>query len=255
MERKRYEKMFLILILVVAIAGMSLGFAAFSKLLTINASATVTPSQEDFKIVAYGATDIDEIAKMSDGNAPDLPEIGKSNDKWSKTESYQIGANSGGTGIVFTGKHNASISYEDNKINIDGVSAEFFDSNVTYNYAFVIRNEGVHKARVTLSADTLNKLVSKDASGVCTPEVAADAEKVAALCKGIQSYSDTIYNSSFQNIVQSIASTGYELEVNDYIMFLYTVENANSTSFVEAGLTGGFTVQFSPIQMIFDSVA
>ena len=248
MERKRYEKMFLILILVVAIAGMSLGFAAFSKVLTINASATVTPSQDDFKIVAYGAIDAGEIAKLYSGQAPDLT-------KWSTTESYQVDAN--GTFVTDENEtfiNKATISYVDNQINIDGVKAEFLDSDMHYYYAFAIRNEGFYKAKLTLSEDTLNKLVSRDASGSCTPEVEEDAAIVGELCDGIHSYSSAVLDASFNDITESLA-TGYELDVNDYIIIVYTIENNNTTSFVEAGLKGGFTVQFTPIQIIFDSVA
>ena len=51
MERHRQVKMLSIIALVIAIVGMSLGFAAFSTTLSISSSASVNPSGEDFKVV------------------------------------------------------------------------------------------------------------------------------------------------------------------------------------------------------------
>ena len=54
MERDRKVKMLSIIALVLAITGMSLGFAAFSSTLTISSSATVTPNSDDFSITFMG---------------------------------------------------------------------------------------------------------------------------------------------------------------------------------------------------------
>ena len=56
MERQRKYKMFSIVALMFAVIGLSVGFAAFSKVLTINASATVTPNEDDFNIVPSGSS-------------------------------------------------------------------------------------------------------------------------------------------------------------------------------------------------------
>lgn len=50
MERQRQIKILSIVALVVAIAGMSLGFAAFSATLNISSNASVTPDSGDFEI-------------------------------------------------------------------------------------------------------------------------------------------------------------------------------------------------------------
>ena len=57
MERKRKYKLFSIIALMFAIVALSIGYAAFSKVLTINASATVTPNEEDFNMKVYGFKD------------------------------------------------------------------------------------------------------------------------------------------------------------------------------------------------------
>lgn len=68
MEKQRQMKLLSIVALVVAIIGMTLGFAAFSTTLSISSSATVTPNSEDFKISLYGMNDefVNEIKYIND---------------------------------------------------------------------------------------------------------------------------------------------------------------------------------------------
>ena len=68
MEKQRQMKLLSIVTLVVAIIGMTLGFAAFSTTLSISSSAAVTPNSEDFKISLYGMNDefVNEIKYIDD---------------------------------------------------------------------------------------------------------------------------------------------------------------------------------------------
>ena len=50
MEKNRSSKIIAVVALVIAVFGLTLGFAAFSTTLTISSSATVTPSDENFKV-------------------------------------------------------------------------------------------------------------------------------------------------------------------------------------------------------------
>ena len=43
--------------LCISVVGLTLGFAAFSNVLTISSGATVSPDRSDFKLVAYGIED------------------------------------------------------------------------------------------------------------------------------------------------------------------------------------------------------
>ena len=54
MKNSRQTKLLVIIALVLALTGMSLGFAAFSSTLSISSSASVTPNSSDFKIKIYG---------------------------------------------------------------------------------------------------------------------------------------------------------------------------------------------------------
>ncbi len=52
--RKRYNKnskIIIIIVLTIGVIGLSIGFAAFSKNLDINSTATVTPDPSDFKVL------------------------------------------------------------------------------------------------------------------------------------------------------------------------------------------------------------
>lgn len=55
MEKARKQKFIIMIALMVAIASMSLGFAAFSSTLNISSSASVTPNSDDFKVVFSGS--------------------------------------------------------------------------------------------------------------------------------------------------------------------------------------------------------
>ena len=50
MEKNRKFKILSIVLLVMAIAGMTLGFAAFSTTLSISSSASVTPNRDSFGV-------------------------------------------------------------------------------------------------------------------------------------------------------------------------------------------------------------
>lgn len=51
MRYQRKQKIIIIVALVIAIVGMSLGFAAFTSTLNISSSATITPNSSDFKVL------------------------------------------------------------------------------------------------------------------------------------------------------------------------------------------------------------
>ena len=72
MEKTRQMKILSIIALVVAIAGMTLGFASFSTTLSISSSATVIPNSEDFKVVlSWSETDsnVKNLSYIAEGGA------------------------------------------------------------------------------------------------------------------------------------------------------------------------------------------
>lgn len=65
MEKSRSIKVMSIIALVVAIVGMSLGFAAFSTTLNISSSAMVTPNEDDFSIEILGQDENEEFFSLN----------------------------------------------------------------------------------------------------------------------------------------------------------------------------------------------
>lgn len=57
MERDRKQKFIVMIALMVAIASMSLGFAAFSTTLNISSSATVSPDSSNFNVIFSPGSD------------------------------------------------------------------------------------------------------------------------------------------------------------------------------------------------------
>lgn len=147
MERNRSVKALSIVALVIAIVGMSLGFAAFSATLNISSSANVTPNEDDFKVTVYGMSDetkpwytFDSYDSLTysipdDGNEDNKAVINNSKDDFSidisltETSNFELFYN---FMIINEGKY--SISSYDSEINwmksgfdktctnIDGVS-------------------------------------------------------------------------------------------------------------------------------------
>ena len=65
MRKDRKVQILSIVALVLAITGMSLGFAAFSSTLTISSSATVTPNSDDFSMTFLGLDENGEYTSES----------------------------------------------------------------------------------------------------------------------------------------------------------------------------------------------
>ena len=118
MEKSRKVKMLSIVALVLAITGMSLGFAAFSSTLTISSSATVTPNEEDFSISFLGTDENGEFT--------------------SSTLIYPL-LEDGATGSVatLTGGKSASIS---------NMNVSFTEPGQSVTYAYMSLNTGKYDA-------------------------------------------------------------------------------------------------------------
>ena len=78
-ENKKYLQLFSVLALVVAVLGISVGFAAMSQTLTITGQAKVTPASWDIKFTGYtfsdNGTDADETTAAAEGNNPARPTL------------------------------------------------------------------------------------------------------------------------------------------------------------------------------------
>mgnify|MGYP003321431600 CR=1 FL=1 len=170
MEKTRQMKILSIIALVVAIAGMTLGFAAFSTTLSISSSATVTPNSEDFKVVLSGSetdSNVNLVDYIIDGDA-------------TAEQGYCDGLNFETSNIVFTAP----------------------GQKVTY--STYIHNIGKYTAYLKeLKFGNVDGTTSKK---VCTADVEKGTSQslVDSACEGIRIYFETYVNGiKFQHFSDS----------------------------------------------------
>ena len=158
MEHNRKQKLLMIVALIVGIASLSIGFAAFSTTLNISSSASVSPSSDTFSV------------------------------KFSTSQnSLVVGAvtpSSKTTGITTTD------GVIDNGANptIKNLSATFTNPGQYVEYTFYARNEGEYTAYL----NNINFLGDK----TCTGETGTTASLVTSACESIN-ISATIGNTTY----------------------------------------------------------
>lgn len=116
MEKNRGSKVIAIVALVVAVVGLSLGFAAFSNTLVISSSATVTPNEDTFSVV------------------------------FSSSETGL--ATNGVTGVTTTGATvgTATIVNDGENPTISGLTAGFTAPGQSVSYTFYLHNDGEYES-------------------------------------------------------------------------------------------------------------
>ena len=117
MEKNRGSRVIAIIALIVAVTGLTVGFAAFSNSLTISSSANVKPDPDTFKVVFSSSGDVLETSKV----------IGKTT-----TES---GVTVGEAEIVNTGSTPT----------ISGLTAGFTEPGTSVTYEFFVHNAGEYE--------------------------------------------------------------------------------------------------------------
>ena len=238
MEKNRQTKVIAIIALVVAIVGMSLGFAAFSNILTISSSATVTPNSEDFKLVAYGlGTDIDGNVFMGDFTNLDY--------YTSKTSGRPILGGEFNDSKTPLGGETAVISRSTDKITITNLVGKFSGPDESIIYPFVVKNEGAYDAYLTIP-----EFLQKPKS--CVPGAGATQELVTAACSEMDlflmvadSSMELVYDTSGSDSLQS-----YKIPAGSYVAVMPYIWSSDS-----ARADGEFTAQFDDITLNFSSAA
>ncbi len=147
MEHKRQIKMLSIIALIVAIAGMSLGFAAFSTTLNISSSASVTPNSDTFIV------------------------------KFSTSKDSLV------TGSVIPSENEYNLNVSNGVINntsiptISGLSVTFTEPGQSVSFDVYVRNEGEYTAY-------LNNITSLGEK-TCQGETGTNEELVQSACYDI----------------------------------------------------------------------
>lgn len=224
MRRSRKIKLITIIVLIVAVVGMSIGFAAFSSVLTISSRATVTPDVNfDFKI--YGVLN---------------PDAAESSLQISDTKAVCAG----GEGVSCS---DAMIDNEN--FTISNLSFEMTKPGTGAFYLFGVVNEGNIAGYIDLNPfrnytmDYINTefgILSKS----CVAHEGTSQSLVNSTCENITMYVAVkkITGSSQESIEDSELENGfYKLEPGNAIslMFLLSYGDADVTL-----ADGPFTVNF-----------
>ena len=214
MERERSAKIIAIIALCIAVAGLSIGFAAFSNNLKIESNATVTPDPNDFD-VNFSSSDTSEL----DGTVT-------------------------GTGTNSATADNATIDNSGSP-RITGLKANFTEPGQKVTYSFYAHNAGKYAAY--LNNVTYANVSGKTATKVCTAGVGTDATMVEAACNGI-SVSVKVGNDTYTGSMDSI--TNHLLDLDAYEEVVVTIEYTSTASRAD----GDFEVAFGDITLTYDSV-
>lgn len=226
MEKDRSSKVIAIVGLVVAVAALSIGFAAFTQNLTIKPSATVTPSDTRLNVL------------FSSSNTAQKTDAVKANPATS-VDNKQYG-------------EDATINNNDGtNPTISGLHAIFTDKGQTVTYTFYVHNASEYIAY--LRGITFNNATGAEAFKKCSVAEGNDtnAAMVAAACADISlkvevaggSYTDT--NTAISG--KSIAIDGYETVV---VTIDYDGDK-NSTIPIP---DGDFEVAFGDIVLNYSSI-
>ena len=179
MEKSRKIKILTVVALVIAIASMSLGFAAFSSVLNISSSATVNPNSSDFKVRIYGFETWEDLLPF----AENIDEYGMVSEQYlSETQSFGL--------ILYEDDGmSAEMSYIDNStLSISNINVSFSKpSENAISYYYVIKNEGKYTAYFDLE-----NFLSLNSDGYGSCQILGDdySDETATACSYlIPSYS------------------------------------------------------------------
>lgn len=214
MERKDSTRIIAIIAVVVAVIGLSVGFAAFSNTLTIKSSASVTPNATDFD-VNFSNSNTAEQAGVVAG----------------------VGTNNA-TGDT------ATINNDDSPT-ISGLKANFTEPGQKVTYSFYAHNAGKYDA--FLNAITYANVDGDTTTKVCTPGAGTDATMVEAACNGI-SVTVKVGSDTYTGSDDSIAD--HLLAIDGYEEVVVTIEYASDATRAD----GDFTVDFGDITLTYGSV-
>ena len=215
MEKDKTSKVIAIIALLVAVVGLSVGFAAFSNTLTISTSANVTPNSDTFKVVF-----------SSNGTT--------------LTEDKVSGVASSGASAT-----DATINNAASNPTITGLSATFTEPGQNVVYTFYAHNKGEYDA--FLKSVTYANVTDETETKICTAGSKTTAALVATACEGIS----VKVNVGSTNTTASTANiTGHSLLKKAFEAITVTIEYAADSGRAD----GDFSVAFGDISLVYSSV-
>ena len=215
MERNRGSKIIAVVALVVAVFGLTLGFAAFSNTLTISSSAYVSPSSENFKIgFSKSATNASETGSLA--GSP--------------------------TGAATAGSATLSGT------TVSGIKANLTTPGESVSYTFYVHNTGEYDT--FLNSITFENVAGGSAPKTCTAvdPTKTTAALVSAACEDI-SVSVKVGNDAA--VAGSVASvTGHSLLKTKNETVVVTISYASDGDRAD----GDFNVAFGDLKLVYGTV-
>ncbi len=224
MERTRNIKILSIVALIVAVIGLTIGFAAFSSSLKISQSATVKPSDELFNVSFSSSKD-----SFAENNVAGVV----------SNESVMTATNA----IIDNSNYKAPI--------IKNLSAEFTEPGQSVTYTFYAYNKGNYDAY--LKSIVFENEKTSTTFKKCTAGVGTTDALVQSACNDIKvtvtvgEDTDLISTSSS---MATISNHSLDKKVFDKITLTIEYENNNSSQRAD----GDFSVSFGDVVLTYGSV-
>ena len=214
MEKSRSSKVIAVVALVVAVFGLTLGFAAFSNTLIISSSATVKPSQDAFNVeFSSSATAVEALAV---------------------------------SGVPTTGATADAATIQGQKIT--GLNANFTAPGQSVTYTFYIHNTGEYEAFLkTISFENVEGQSSPKVCVADDPQTTT-ASLVSAACEDI-SVALTVDSISATGSMTEISennSIAAKTGVKTVVVTITYAENGDRAD-------GNFSVAFGDIHLGYSS--
>jgi len=215
MEKSRRSQILAIVALLLAVGGLSLGFAAFTQTLNIKSSAAVSPDQSSFNVI------FTDTAGTGTSVTPTLNPTGVTN---------------------FTAD---MATINNNNHDITGLKANFTEPGQTVTYTFMAKNSG--ELLAYLNGVTFNNVTGESSAKICTPGSGTTASLVAAACDDI-SISVQVGSSTFTASDGTVANHTLAVAASE------TVEVTIAYAAGGDRADGDFTVAFGDVSLLYGSV-
>ena len=214
MERNRGYKIISIIALIIAVVGVSLGFAAFSNTLVISSSADVQPNPSAFKVVFSSSS-----SSLAIGSINGV-------------------ATSGATAGTATIVNNDTPS-------ITNLTAGFTSPGQIVTYTFYVHNSGEYEA--FLKNISYANVTGENSSRICTATSQETTDSlVSAACEDISLTID-VGDTNATGTLTSISN--HALAKGDYEKVVITIAYADNGNRAD----GDFNVQFGDISLQYKS--
>ena len=238
MEKQRKYKVFSIIALMFAVVALSVGFAAFQKIMNISSSAEVKlPSEDNLKLTLYGAVDYTEYQKIWTG----FDDLDYS--KWSTEKAYAHK----NTAAELDSKYYATI--DNDNLNITFNNLEFdssFQAQQDFSFAVSLKNNSKYAMYIYLSEDSLvNSVEVKGGQwkGICTASMGVEQTLVDDVCNKL-TLSMNLRNSSGWN-PYILSSGNYKLNANEKVVLKFNIFTTLDSNLNDLS----FSLDFDPIKI------